>query len=107
MPPSSRRSAGTTPSPERGARAGSSTGIHAILWRLAADQRRGAAGAAYRSWAQQQHDAIVGIAKAADAIATVTEDAGALIAAVRILVRDAIATAVFRIIVYAAELVAS
>ncbi|MEV0269868.1 hypothetical protein AB0H43_13905 [Hamadaea sp. NPDC050747] len=67
----------------------------------------GTAGDTYRSWAQQQHDAILGIAKAAGAMASITEGAGALIAAVRILVRDAIATAVSRLIVYAAELVAS
>jgi hypothetical protein len=40
-------------------------------------------------------------------MAAITEGAGALIAAVRILVRDAIATCVSRLIVYAAEEVAS
>jgi len=68
---------------------------------------QGMAGDAYRRWAQQQHDAIAGIAKAADTMATITEGAGILIAAVRIMVRDAIATAVSRLIVYAAELIAS
>ncbi|MCP2323596.1 uncharacterized protein YukE [Hamadaea flava] len=68
---------------------------------------RGPAGDAYRGWARQQHDAILGIAKSADAMASITEGAGALIAAVRILVRDAIATAVSRLVVYAAELIAS
>lgn len=68
---------------------------------------QGMAGDAYRRWAQQQHDAIAGIAKAADTMATITEAAGFLIAAVRILVRDAIATVVSRLIVYAGELIAS
>jgi uncharacterized protein YukE len=72
-----------------------------------AEQWRGTAGDAYRGWAQQQHDAIIGIANAAEAMATITEGAGTLIAAVRTLVRDAIATAVSRLIVYAAELIAS
>ncbi len=63
----------------------------------------GTAGPAYRAWAGQQHDALGGLAKAADAMATITEGAGMLIAAVRILVRDAIATCVSRLIVYAAE----
>jgi hypothetical protein len=40
-------------------------------------------------------------------MAALTEGAGALIAAVRILVRDAIATCISRLVVYAAEEVAS
>jgi uncharacterized protein YukE len=67
----------------------------------------GSAGPAYRGRATEQHAAIDGLARAAEAMATITEGAGALIAAVRILVRDAIATCVSRLIVYAAEVVAS
>jgi hypothetical protein len=63
----------------------------------------GSAGQAYRIWSGQQRDALGGLAKAAEAMAAITEGAGALIAAVRILVRDAIATCVSRLIVYAAE----
>jgi hypothetical protein len=61
------------------------------------------AGYVYRSRAQQQQNAIGGLAKAAETMAVLTEGAGFLIAAVRILVRDAIATLVSRLIVYAAE----
>nr|WP_240940143.1 hypothetical protein [Planosporangium flavigriseum] len=63
----------------------------------------GGAGAAYRAWSAQQRDAVTGLAKASETMAAITEGAGALIAAVRILVRDAIATCVSRLIVYAAE----
>jgi hypothetical protein len=63
----------------------------------------GSAGPAYRAWSKEQQDAIGGLAKAAETMATITEGAGFLIAAVRILVRDAIATCVSRLIVYAAE----
>jgi hypothetical protein len=63
----------------------------------------GTAGPAYRTWAKQQQDAVAGLGKAAETMAMVTEGAGMLIAAVRILVRDAIATCVSRLITYAAE----
>jgi uncharacterized protein YukE len=68
---------------------------------------QGAAADSYRAWSSQQQGSIEGLAKAADAMALVTEGAGFLIAAVRMLVRDAIATLVSRLIVYAAEEVAS
>ena len=68
---------------------------------------RGAAATAYRAWTKQQQDALNGLAKAADTMATITEGAGILIAAVRVLVRDAIATVVSRLIVYAGELAAT
>ena len=72
-----------------------------------ASEWAGAAGDAYRARAQQQQQCLGGLASAADAMAAVTEGAGYLIAAVRILVRDAIATVVSRLVVYAAEEVAS
>jgi uncharacterized protein YukE len=63
----------------------------------------GLAADAYQTWATQQQQAMTGLAKGAEAIATITEGAGFLVAAVRILVRDAIATVVSRLIVYAIE----
>lgn len=63
----------------------------------------GAAGNAYRAWSKLQQDSITGLGKAAETMAAITEGAGFLIAAVRMLVRDAIATLVSRLIVYAAE----
>jgi hypothetical protein len=67
----------------------------------------GAAASAYRACARQRGDVLKTLAAAADALAAITEAAGFLIAAVRIMVRDAIATVVSRLIVYAAEEVAS
>jgi hypothetical protein len=98
---------------------------HAATWRnVAADLRRdadelvravrlgtaewtGAAGDAYRAWMARRDQAIQVLAIGADTMAAITEGAGFLIAAVRILVRDAIATVVSRLIVYAAEEMAS
>ncbi|MFC5924038.1 WXG100 family type VII secretion target [Micromonospora vulcania] len=65
----------------------------------------GSAGPAYRAWAAEQTQAITGLAQGADALAAITEGAAGLVAAVRLLVRDAIATCVSRLIVYAGELV--
>ncbi|MGW5558195.1 WXG100 family type VII secretion target [Micromonospora sp. NPDC003944] len=64
----------------------------------------GSAGPAYRTWASEQQQAITGLAQGADTMAAITEGAAGLVAAVRLLVRDAIATCVSRIIVYAGEL---
>ncbi|MGK5441438.1 WXG100 family type VII secretion target [Micromonospora sp. URMC 105] len=65
----------------------------------------GSAGPAYRTWAAEQQQAIIGLAQGADTLAAITEGAAGLVAAVRLLVRDAIATCVSRLIVYAGELV--
>ncbi|MCG5470445.1 WXG100 family type VII secretion target [Micromonospora sp. LAH09] len=65
----------------------------------------GSAGPAYRAWAAEQQQAITGLAQGADTMAAITEGAAGLVAAVRLLVRDAIATCVSRLIVYAGELV--
>ncbi|MFF5176203.1 WXG100 family type VII secretion target [Micromonospora sp. NPDC000089] len=65
----------------------------------------GAAGPAYRSWAAEQQQAIGGLAQGADTLAAATEGAAGLVAAVRLLVRDAVAACVSRLIVYAGELV--
>lgn len=64
---------------------------------------QGTAGDAYRCWAGQQQSAIAGLASAAETMAVITEAAGVLIAGVRVLVRDAIAALVSRLVVYAAE----
>jgi hypothetical protein len=63
----------------------------------------GDAADAYRRWTAQQKGAIEALAKAAETLAVITEAAGFLVAGVRILVRDAIATLVSRLISYAAE----
>ncbi|MEU7923832.1 WXG100 family type VII secretion target [Micromonospora sp. NPDC049107] len=65
----------------------------------------GSAGPAYRAWTAEQHQAITGLAQGADTMAAITEGAAGLVAAVRLLVRDAIATCVSRLITYAGELV--
>ncbi|MEV4831049.1 WXG100 family type VII secretion target [Micromonospora sp. NPDC049257] len=67
----------------------------------------GDAGTAYRAWAAGQHQAITGLARGADTLAAATEGAAGLVAAVRLLVRDAIAACVSRLIVYAGELLAT
>ncbi|MFI7025976.1 WXG100 family type VII secretion target [Micromonospora sp. NPDC049900] len=67
----------------------------------------GSAGRAYRTWAAQQHKAVIGLARGTETMAAITEGTAGLVAAVRLLVRDAIATCVSRLTVYAAELVAT
>jgi uncharacterized protein YukE len=67
----------------------------------------GAAAEAYRKWSAEQGQSIDALAQAAETMAAITEGAGFLIAAVRTLVRDAIATVVSRLIVYAAEVAGS
>jgi uncharacterized protein YukE len=63
----------------------------------------GAAADAYRTWTGQQRGAVGGLASAAETMAAITEGAGFLIAGVRVMVRDAIAVLVSRLITYAAE----
>jgi hypothetical protein len=67
----------------------------------------GAAGSAYRDWSVRQQQALIGLARASEAMALITEGAGMLIGTVRMLVRDAIAACVSRLVVYAAEEAAS
>jgi hypothetical protein len=67
----------------------------------------GSAADAYRAWTGQQKAAVDALAKAAETLAAITEAAGLLVAGVRMLVRDGTATLVSRLIVYAAEEVAS
>jgi len=75
--------------------------------RLETVEWAGAASDAYRAWAHARGQAVEALATGADTMATITEGAGYLVAAVRLLVRDAIATVVSRLVVYAAEAVAS
>lgn len=63
----------------------------------------GDAADAYRNWVGQQKGAVDGLAQAAQTLATITEAAGELVAGVRMMVRDAIATLVSRLIDYAIE----
>jgi uncharacterized protein YukE len=67
----------------------------------------GSAAAAYRSWTAQREQSLRALGKASETMALITEAAGALIGTVRMMVRDAVATVVSRLIVYAAELVAT
>ena len=67
----------------------------------------GTAGPAYRQWAQQQQDAFLGLATACESMAVITEGAGMLIGTVRMMVRDAIAVCVSRLVSYAIEEAAS
>ncbi|MGW3611073.1 hypothetical protein ACWD6N_14445 [Micromonospora sp. NPDC005163] len=52
---------------------------------------RGSAGPACRAWAGEQQQAITALAHGAGTLAAITEGAAGLVAAVRLLVRDAIA----------------
>lgn len=74
---------------------------HAV--RAGATEWVGSAADAYRVWAGQQRDAVGALAAAAETMAVITEGAGALVAGVRMMVRDAIAVLVSRLISYAAE----
>ena len=72
----------------------------ALDW-LAGDP--GTAADAYRTWTGQQRDAVAALARAAETMAAITEGAGVLVAGVRMMVRDAIAVLVSRLITYATE----
>jgi uncharacterized protein YukE len=73
----------------------------AVHWDTA--EWAGSAADAYRNWTGQQRDGTIALAIAAETMAAITEGAGVLIAGVRMMVRDAIATLVSRLISYAAE----
>ncbi|WP_305785973.1 polymorphic toxin type 24 domain-containing protein [Symbioplanes lichenis] len=76
-----------------------------VRWDIA--EWTGAAAEAYRAWMTQQRAAAEGIATCAGTLAAMTEAAGVLVAGVRMLVRDAVATVISRLTVYAIEEVAS
>ncbi|MFF5291271.1 WXG100-like domain-containing protein [Paractinoplanes globisporus] len=67
----------------------------------------GAAGDAYRAWAGHREQSLRAFSQAADTTAMMTEGAGLLIGTVRLMVRDAVAVVVSRLIVYAGELIAT
>ncbi|MCU7724308.1 hypothetical protein ODJ79_11330 [Actinoplanes sp. KI2] len=77
----------------------------AVRWDMT--EWTGSAADAYRTWTGQQKAAADALGKAAETLAAITEAAGFLVAGVRMLVRDGIATLVSRLIVYAAEEVGS
>jgi uncharacterized protein YukE len=68
---------------------------------------QGAAADAYQRWASDRDQSLQALAKASDTLALITEGAGMLIGTVRLMVRDAVATVVSRLIVYAGELLAT
>jgi hypothetical protein len=63
----------------------------------------GSAADAYRTWASQRGQGLQILATASDTMALITEGAGMLIATVRVMVRDAVATVVSRLVDYAIE----
>lgn len=67
----------------------------------------GAAAGAYQQWVSHREQTLRTLARASQAMSLMTEAAGALIGSVRLLVRDAVATVVSRLIVYAGELIAT
>jgi uncharacterized protein YukE len=75
--------------------------------RLDLTEWQGVAAEAYSRWASDRDQSLQALAKASDTLALITEGAGMLIGAVRIMVRDAVATVVSRLIVYAGELIAT
>jgi hypothetical protein len=77
----------------------------AVRWDTA--EWTGAAGDAYRTWAGRREQSLSALAQAASGMALMTEGAGLLIGTVRLMVRDAVATVVSRLVVYAGELIAS
>jgi hypothetical protein len=79
--------------------------LRSVRWDV--EEWTGTAGDAYRAHADFGARRLQTLGTAADGMALMTEGAGVLIGTVRIMVRDAIATVVSRLIVYAAELLAS
>ncbi len=64
---------------------------------------QGTAATAYQMWASHQQTLLGGLASAADTMASISDGVAYLIAGVRVMVRDAIATVVSRAIDYAGE----
>jgi hypothetical protein len=67
----------------------------------------GAAATAYRAWAAARELHLRSLSRAADILAAMVTGAGTLISAVRLLIGDAVATVVSRLITYAGELLAT
>jgi hypothetical protein len=79
--------------------------VRSIRWDVS--EWMGAAADAYRTHADRRAQALQTLSRGSEAMAVMTEGAGALIGTVRMMVRDAVATVVSRLIVYAGELVAT
>jgi uncharacterized protein DUF6883 len=73
--------------------------------RLDLTEWSGAAAQAYRRWVNARTRSLQVLASAANTTAAIVEGAGVLVGTVREMVRDAVATLVSRLMVYAAELV--
>ncbi|MEU8607370.1 hypothetical protein AB0C29_05150 [Actinoplanes sp. NPDC048791] len=76
-----------------------------VRWDLS--EWSGSAAEAYRAHVDRRVRSLVALGRAADGMALITEGAGLLIGTVRVMVRDAVATVVSRLMVYAGELVGS
>ena len=75
--------------------------------RLDTSEWQGVAATAYRDHTSRRDRDLQMLARATDAMAAMTEFAGVLVGTVRLMVRDAVATVVSRLIVYAGEIVAT
>jgi hypothetical protein len=86
-------------------RADSDELLRSVRWDVS--EWTGAASDAYRNYASARSQSLLALSRAGDAMALMVEGAGVLIGTVRILVRDAVATVVSRLIVYTGELLAT
>jgi hypothetical protein len=75
--------------------------------RLDLSEWQGAAAEAYRGWAGRRDRSVLALARASETMALIVQGAGVLIGTVRVMVRDAVATVVSRLLVYAGELAAT
>ncbi|HWS37830.1 MAG TPA: hypothetical protein VN408_34495 [Actinoplanes sp.] len=67
----------------------------------------GAAAEAYRTWAGRRESELRALGSTAETVSAMAEGAGGLVGAVRLMIRDAIAAVVARLVVYAVELAAT
>lgn len=67
----------------------------------------GAAAEAYRTWAARRETELRVLGSTADTVSAMAEGAGGLVGAVRLMIRDAIAAVVARLVVYAIEVAAT
>ncbi|MEU8229112.1 DUF4157 domain-containing protein [Actinoplanes sp. NPDC048967] len=79
--------------------------VRSVRWDVS--EWTGRAGEAYRRHAERRAHTLLTLSRAAEGTALITEGAGMVIGTVRLMVRDAIATVVSRLIVYAGELIAT
>ena len=86
-------------------RTGSDDLFRSIGWDIS--EWSGAASESYRHHGRRHAERIEALSRASDVMAMMTEGAGMLVGTVRIMVRDAIAAVVSRLVVYAGELIAT